>query len=121
MPVSSRAAVGPVSAGIPGPFSDEIDRLQRFADFGEARRAITAWIGWYNAARPHQALGYRSPAEFRAQQAQQRGLTNGEHYNSTYSSSARDRPPLAPPGAEASGAGDPPRLGRSRLSPKSGS
>jgi putative transposase len=44
--------------------------LQRFADFAEARRAITAWIGWYNAARPHQALGYRSPTEYRAQEAQ---------------------------------------------------
>ena len=42
-----------------------------FADFAEARRAITTWIGWYNSARPHQALGYRSPAEFRAQQAPQ--------------------------------------------------
>ena len=40
-----------------------------FADFAEARRAIAAWIGWYNAVRPHQALGYRSPTEFRAQQA----------------------------------------------------
>src|SRR5262249_46987178 len=38
-----------------------------FADLAEARRAITAWIGWDNADRPHQALGYRSPAEYRAQ------------------------------------------------------
>ena len=30
-----------------------------------------AWIRWYNAGRPHQALGYRSPAEFRAQQCTQ--------------------------------------------------
>ena len=36
------------------------------ADFPEARRAVTAWIGWYNAERPHQALGYRSPAEYEA-------------------------------------------------------
>jgi putative transposase len=43
--------------------------VNRFADYAEARRAITAWIAWYNAARPHQALGYRSPTEFRAQQA----------------------------------------------------
>jgi hypothetical protein len=26
-----------------------------------ARRAIESWIGWYNADRPHQAHGYRSP------------------------------------------------------------
>jgi putative transposase len=40
-----------------------------FADFAEARRAIAAWIGWYNADRPHQALGYRSPLQFRAAHA----------------------------------------------------
>ena len=39
-------------------------------DFTEARRAITTWIGWYNADRPHQALGYRSPLQFRADHAQ---------------------------------------------------
>jgi putative transposase len=44
--------------------------LQRFADFAEARRAIASWIGWYNAGRPHQALGYRSPLQFRAEHAQ---------------------------------------------------
>ncbi|MBV8139463.1 MAG: transposase [Deltaproteobacteria bacterium] len=36
-----------------------------FGDFAEARTAITKWIRWYNAERPHQALGYRSPREFR--------------------------------------------------------
>ena len=41
-----------------------------FADFAAARRAIANWIGWYNAARPHQALGYRSPLQFRAEHAQ---------------------------------------------------
>ncbi|MDR1777769.1 MAG: integrase core domain-containing protein [Desulfovibrio sp.] len=25
---------------------------------------------WYNQKRPHQALGYKSPAQFRAQQLQ---------------------------------------------------
>jgi putative transposase len=39
-----------------------------FRDFGEARREITAWFRWYNTQRPHQALGYRSPTEWRAQQ-----------------------------------------------------
>jgi transposase InsO family protein len=42
-----------------------------FRDFAEARREITAWIRWYNTARPHQALGYRSPTEWRAQQLTQ--------------------------------------------------
>ena len=42
-----------------------------FPDFAEARREITAWIRWYNTERPHQALGYRSPTEWRAQQLTQ--------------------------------------------------
>ena len=37
-----------------------------FGNFAEARAAITQWIEWYNAERPHQALGYRSPRQFRA-------------------------------------------------------
>jgi putative transposase len=39
-----------------------------FHSFAEAKAAIGQWIEWYNAGRPHQALGYRSPREFRAQQ-----------------------------------------------------
>jgi hypothetical protein len=35
--------------------------LHNFGSFTEARAAITKWIQWYNAGRPHQALGYRSP------------------------------------------------------------
>ena len=35
------------------------------------RREITTWIRWYNTERPHQALGYRSPTEWRAQQLTQ--------------------------------------------------
>jgi putative transposase len=41
-----------------------------FGNFAEARAAITQWIEWYNAERPHQALGYRSPRQFRALQPQ---------------------------------------------------
>jgi putative transposase len=43
----------------------------RFRDFGDARREITAWIHWYNTERPHQALGYLSPVEWRTQQSTQ--------------------------------------------------
>lgn len=39
-----------------------------FGTFAEARTAIRRWIQWYNAERPHQALGYRSPRQFRALQ-----------------------------------------------------
>ena len=39
-----------------------------FADFEEAQRAIRGWIQWYNEERPRQSLGYRSPAQYRAQQ-----------------------------------------------------
>jgi putative transposase len=39
-----------------------------FGNFTEARAAITKWIYWYNTERPHQALGYRSPDQFRALQ-----------------------------------------------------
>ena len=41
---------------------------RNFQTFPEARAAITRWIEWYNAERPHQALGYRSPRQFRALQ-----------------------------------------------------
>jgi putative transposase len=37
-----------------------------FHDFAQARQAVQAWIRWDNDDRPHQALGYRSPREFRA-------------------------------------------------------
>jgi len=39
-----------------------------FGHFAEARAAITQWIHWYNAERPHLALGYHSPRQFRGLQ-----------------------------------------------------
>ena len=39
-----------------------------FRSFREAKRVVGRWIEWYNTARPHQALGYLSPREYRAQQ-----------------------------------------------------
>jgi putative transposase len=41
-----------------------------FSSFVEARRAVRRWIRWYNEGRPHQALGYLSPREFRARHLQ---------------------------------------------------
>ena len=42
-----------------------------FQTFEEARRTLRDWVEWYNQERPHQARGYRSPAQYRAQQATQ--------------------------------------------------
>lgn len=39
-----------------------------FASFEQARKEIARWIGWYNRERPHQALGYNAPQQFRRQQ-----------------------------------------------------
>jgi putative transposase len=41
-----------------------------FSSFSEARRAVRRWIRWYNDERPHQALAYKSPAEFRREKDQ---------------------------------------------------
>jgi putative transposase len=43
---------------------------RNFPSFTEARRALRRWIGWYNDRRPHQALGYLSPRQYRALQLQ---------------------------------------------------
>lgn len=43
----------------------------QFQTFEEARRIIRDWLHWYNQGRPHSALGYRSPAQYRAQQSTQ--------------------------------------------------
>jgi len=37
---------------------------QRFENIEHARRVIGAWMIWYNALRPHSALGYKSPDAF---------------------------------------------------------
>ena len=42
-----------------------------FQTFEEARRTIRDWVQWYNQGRPHSALGYRSPVQYRAQHATQ--------------------------------------------------
>jgi putative transposase len=35
-----------------------------FGSFIEAKAAISNWIGWYNAERPHSSLGYQSPQRY---------------------------------------------------------
>ena len=37
--------------------------LKAYADAREARRELGAYFRFYNDQRPHQALGYRTPAE----------------------------------------------------------
>lgn len=49
---------------------EECTWLHNFRSFTEARTAIRRWIHHYNEHRPHQALNYQSPAQFRAQQLQ---------------------------------------------------
>jgi len=45
--------------------------LNNFRSFPQARTTIGRWIHHYNEQRPHQALNYQSPAQFRAQQSLQ--------------------------------------------------
>ena len=40
-----------------------------FAGFEDARQAVSTWMQWYNDGRPHQALQYRSPRQYRREQA----------------------------------------------------
>ncbi|MBH0203935.1 MAG: transposase [Nitrospira sp.] len=49
-----------------------------FQTIEEAGRIIRDWLHWYNEGRPHSALGYRSPVQYRAQQSTQ--VASGEHH-----------------------------------------
>ena len=52
-------------------FKEECVWQHTFQTFEAARRIIRDWVYWYNQERPHQALGYRRPIQYRAQQATQ--------------------------------------------------
>ena len=41
---------------------------QNFTSVAEARRAVRIWLEWHHSERPHQALGYLSPHEYRAKE-----------------------------------------------------
>ena len=47
-----------------GKFRDECLQANWFISLPDARRTIEQWRQDYNQARPHSALGYRSPSEF---------------------------------------------------------
>ncbi len=66
------AAVGLLGAAVrPAPHGQTATLSERFfphppcpcGSFADARAAITRYICWYNAERPHQALSYRSPQQ----------------------------------------------------------
>ncbi len=40
----------------------------QFGSFDEASQRINSWMRWYNEKRPHQALQYRSPHQYRQNQ-----------------------------------------------------
>lgn len=46
---------------------DELLNETLFFGLDRARSVIDAWVGDYNAARPHSALGYQTPAANAAQ------------------------------------------------------
>ena len=50
-----------------GRFRDECLNENWFTDLADAREKIAAWKQDYNRARPHSALGYRTPEEFALQ------------------------------------------------------
>ena len=45
---------------------EEVIWLKDWDDAAEVERAVRAWVGTYNDARPHQALGGMTPSEYRA-------------------------------------------------------
>lgn len=49
-------------------FKEECVWLENFTSFAQARAAVKKWLEWYNSERPHQALGYLSPQEYRAKE-----------------------------------------------------
>ena len=48
---------------------DELLNETLFFGLDHARSVVAAWVADYNAARPHSALGYQTPAAYAAQLA----------------------------------------------------
>ena len=51
--------------GSNGRLRDGCPNQRRFPSLADARRIVEDWRADYNQVRPHSALGYRSPEEFR--------------------------------------------------------
>jgi putative transposase len=51
-----------------GKLRDECLNLEWFANRAEAKVVIEKWRKHYNEKRPHSSLGYKTPAQFRAEQ-----------------------------------------------------
>ncbi len=51
-----------------GKLRDECLNLEWFANRAEAKVVIEQWRKHYNEKRPHSSLGYKTPAQFRAEQ-----------------------------------------------------
>ena len=45
---------------------EEVIWLQDWEDAAEVEVAVLAWVRRYNEQRPHMALGWKTPAEYRA-------------------------------------------------------
>jgi putative transposase len=50
---------------------EECTWQHNFPGYQQARQTIRQWIQWYNAERPHQALRYLSPLQYRARYVEQ--------------------------------------------------
>ena len=50
-----------------GRMRDELLNETLFRDLDHARQLIGAWVADYNTARPHSALGYKTPAAYAEQ------------------------------------------------------
>lgn len=48
-----------------GTFRREVLTANRFSSLRQARQVITEWLVGYNTERPHQALGFMTPVEYR--------------------------------------------------------
>ncbi len=86
-----------------GKLRDELLACEVFADLAEAKVLASAWRHEYNHERPHSALGYRTPAEYAAQQQNNRTSPGGPTVGASPLPSARQatvnlQPTLIPAG-----------------------